>query len=89
MQLIKINKLTPEELEKGGVFNWPVWEKEVSAFPWSYDSDEECWIIEGEAEIEVNGEKIRIKAGDFVTFKKGLTCTWTILSDIRKHYNFS
>lgn len=88
MKLINVEKLSTDEIKKRGIYNWPVWEKQVSVFPWSYDTDEECLIIEGKVEIEAQGEKIQLTKGDFVTFKKGLTCTWNILSDVKKHYNF-
>ena len=29
-----------------------------------------------------------IKKGDFVTFPKGMKCTWTIHEGIKKHYSF-
>lgn len=83
-----IIKLDREEAEQRGVIDWPVWEKKVSCFPWTYDTDEECWIIEGTVEIETPEKKYLIEAGDFMTFKKGLTCTWNILTDVRKYYNF-
>ena len=39
---IKVQKLSQDELKEMGVFSWPIWTKEVSKFPWSYDSIEEC-----------------------------------------------
>ena len=87
---IKIEKLNREEIEKRRVENWPIWEKEVSSFPWFYDSDEQCYILEGEVFIteDHSGTKHHIKAGDFVTFKSGLSCHWDIKQPIKKHYNF-
>ena len=38
---IKVQKLNQEQLNNLGVFDWPIWTKEVSRFPWSYDSTEE------------------------------------------------
>ncbi len=90
MENIKVEKkLSPEVLKKRGVFDWPLWEKEISKFPWVYNQEEKCYITEGEAEIIMENEVVVIKAGDFVTFKKGLECTWNIIADIKKHYNFS
>ena len=88
MNKVIIQNLSRSELEKKGVFDWPVWEKEISRFPWSYSEDEEFLIIEGEVVIETNQEKYTLKAGDFVTLKEGLICTWDIKSAIRKYYNF-
>jgi hypothetical protein len=86
---IKVQKLKQEELKKMGVFNWPIWEKEVSRFPWGYDSIEECYFLEGEVLVETkSGESISFGKGDFVSFPKGLSCTWNIKKPVRKHYNF-
>jgi uncharacterized cupin superfamily protein len=86
---IKIQKLTKEQLEKMGVFGWPVWTKEVSKFPWSYDCIEECYFLEGQVTVETKeGEKVNFGKGDFVTFPKGLSCTWIVEKPVRKHYNF-
>ncbi len=88
MNKVIIQNLSKLELEKKGVFGWPVWEKEVSRFPWTYSEDEEFLIIEGEVVIETNDGKYTLKVGDFVTLKEGLICTWDIRSAIRKYYNF-
>lgn len=85
---IEIKKLSKEELDKLGVFNWPIWEKEESEFDWYYDETESCYILEGEVEVTTNKEKVTFKAGDFVTFPKGLKCRWKIKKAVRKHYNF-
>ncbi len=87
MGSIKIEKPTPEMLEALGVDSWPIWEKEVSRFPWSYDTKETCFILEGKAKVEPEGgETVEFSAGDLVIFPKGLNCTWQITSPIRKHY---
>ncbi len=33
-------------------------------------------------------DPIRIGQGDLVVFPAGLSCTWKIISDVRKHYTF-
>lgn len=88
MKNLTIVKLSESAVRNMGIRNWPVWEKEVSAFEWQYESDEECLILEGEVEVKTTEGDFLIKKGDFVTFKKGLQCTWNIKSPIRKHYNF-
>lgn len=86
---IKVEQLSQAELDKRGVKNWPIWTKEVSRFPWSYDSVEECYILEGDVVIETKDcPKVTFGKGDFVTFPKGLSCTWDIKKAVRKHYNF-
>ncbi len=87
MAKIEVKKPTQEELEKLGVKNWPIWEKEESTFPWEYFSDETCYILEGEVEVTTDdGEKVTFGAGDLVKFPKGLKCTWNIKKAVRKHY---
>ena len=86
---IKVQKLSQEELKKLGVFDWPIWTKEASRFPWSYDCIEECYLLEGDVTVETkDGKNVAFGKGDFVTFPKGLSCTWNIKTPVRKHYNF-
>jgi uncharacterized cupin superfamily protein len=86
---IKVQKLNQEELQKMGVFDWPIWEKEVSRFPWKYDSIEECYLLEGDVTVETkDSQATSFGKGDFVSFPKGLSCTWNIKQPVKKHYNF-
>jgi len=88
MKKILIEKLSGSEIEKRGVSNWPVWEKERSRFDWEYSGDEECLILEGEVIVESSEGNVLIRKGDFVTFKEGLKCVWDIKQNIKKHFNF-
>jgi uncharacterized cupin superfamily protein len=87
---IKIERNPSEErLEELGIEKWPIWEKEVSEFPWHYDETETCYILEGSVIVTPEGgQPVEIKKGDLVTFPKGMSCTWKITKAIRKHYNF-
>jgi len=86
---IKVQKLDKNKLENMGVFSWPVWEKETSRFDWSYDSIEECYLLKGKVTVETkDGKSVSFATGDFVTFPKGLSCTWDVKEPVRKHYNF-
>ena len=85
---IEIKPLSDIEKKAKGIDLWPIWEKEVSRFDWYYDSTEHCQILEGRVIIETEEGSLEIKAGDFVTFPKGLKCVWDIKEDIRKHYSF-
>ncbi len=86
---VSIRKSSKEELEKLGVFDWPIWEKEVSEFDWYYDEPETFYVIEGEVEVSIEGDgTVRFGAGDLVTFKSGTKCTWRVLKPIKKHYHF-
>lgn len=88
MTEIIIKHLDEKEIIKGGIRTWPIWEKEISRFEWSYDGDEECLIIEGEVIVETEKGSFSIKKGDFVTFRSGLKCVWDIKKTIIKYYNF-
>ncbi|HUK83157.1 MAG TPA: cupin domain-containing protein [Verrucomicrobiae bacterium] len=76
-------------LDKLGVFTWPIWEKEVSEFPWHYDEAETCYLLEGDVIVTPDGgEPVHFGKGDLVTFPKGMSCTWKVLKPVRKHYRF-
>jgi uncharacterized protein len=72
-----------------GIAGWPVWEKEVSTFPWTYGASETCLLIAGEVMVTPEGgEPVTICAGDLATFPAGMRCTWVITQDLCKHYSF-
>ncbi|MBN2010212.1 cupin domain-containing protein [candidate division KSB1 bacterium] len=71
------------------IFSWPIWQKEVSEFPWSYDEQETCYLLEGDVIVTPDeGEPVRFGKGDLVIFPVGLSCRWNILKDVKKHYHF-
>ena len=85
---IEVHKPNKEDLETRGVLSWQIWEKEVSRFDWYYDSIEECYLLEGKVIVETeDGDKVEFRKGDFVTFPRGLSCTWDIKEPVKKHYN--
>lgn len=88
MEKIIIVKLSKKDFHDREISSWPIWSKEISRFEYTYVATEECYIIEGEIVIETDEETYRIEAGDFITFKVNLHCTWDIKSPVRKHYNF-
>jgi uncharacterized cupin superfamily protein len=76
-------------LEDLGVSGWSIWSKEASEFPWTYGEQETCYFLEGEVIVTPDGgEPVRMGKGDLVTFPDGMSCTWKILKDVRKHYRF-
>ncbi len=88
MSKIKIER-NPDKslLDAMRVFSWPIWEKEVSEFPWHYDSTETCYFLEGDVVVTPEGgDPVEIGKGDLVTFPEGLSCTWKIRKDVKKHY---
>jgi uncharacterized cupin superfamily protein len=78
---------SPMKLDVMNVDSWPIWTKEVSRFEWAYDTEEVCYILEGEATITPEGgQPVTIKARDLVHFPAGMKCTWEVISPLRKHY---
>ncbi len=86
--LVEHNPSTAK-LDVMGVYDWPIWTKDVSTFPWTYDQQETCYLLEGDVTVTPEGgEPVRFGAGDLVIFPKGMSCTWEIHEPVRKHYNF-
>mgnify|MGYP000530508190 FL=1 len=80
----------PAKLEVMGVYDWPIWQKEASTFPWTYDSKETCYILEGSVTVTPeNGEPVTMGEYDLFSFPEGMKCTWEIHAVIQKHYDFA
>ena len=78
-----------EILSDLGVTDWPIWTKEVSEFPWTYSESETCYFLAGEVIVTPDGgAPVLMGEGDLVTFPAGMSCTWKIVKDVRKHYCF-
>ena len=88
MSNIVIKQLSNDEINDMGILNWPIWTCEISEFPWEYDVEESCLLLDGEVFVTIGSDKVQIKAGDFVIFPKGLACVWKVTKPIRKHYQF-
>ncbi len=87
---ITVEKPDAAKLDALGVTHWPTWSKEVSTFPWQYDSQEVAYILEGEVTVVPDGgEPVNFGAGDLVTFPSGLSCIWYVKKALCKHYEFS
>lgn len=66
---------TADDLDRLGVTSWPIWSCEVSQFPWTYDAEETCYLLEGEVIATPDGaDPVTIKAGDLVVFPAGMSC---------------
>ncbi len=85
---ITVEKPTSGQLDKLDISNWPIWEHGVDKFPWRYDEQEICYILQGKVRVKTSTETIEFGAGDLVTFPKGLECEWEILEPVKKHYKF-
>lgn len=84
------NNPSESKLNELGALDWPIWEKEASEFPWSYEMSETCYLLEGQVEVTpTGGEPVAFGAGDLVTFPAGMSCVWKISTPVRKHYSFS
>ena len=86
LQSIRLERATPQRLEALEVTRWPVWEKEVSEFPWQYAQPETCYFLEGRVEIVSAEGMLEVGKGDLVTFPQGLQCTWRVKAKVKKQY---
>jgi len=79
----------PTDAEKQEASTWPIWSKQASEFPWQYDEQETCLILEGQVTVtNEEGETFDFGAGDYVIFPRGMKCRWHVKQDVRKHYKF-
>ncbi|MBN2411167.1 cupin domain-containing protein [candidate division KSB1 bacterium] len=84
-----IHQPDDKTLNELGVTAWPIWTKEPSEFLWFYEMEETCYLLEGKVTVTPkDGESVNIEAGDLVTFPQGMSCTWKIHDNVRKHYTF-
>jgi len=88
MSKIKVERNPAEKsLQEDGIYDWPIWTKEVSEFPWTYSEDETCYFLKGDVVVTPDGgDPVEMKKGDLVTFPEGMSCTWKIRQDVKKHY---
>jgi uncharacterized cupin superfamily protein len=79
----------PARLNQLGVSSWPTWSKEPSRFPWTYSDQETAYVLEGEVTVTPSGgEPVTFGKGDLVIFPAGMSCTWEVKKQLRKHYKF-
>jgi len=88
MSKIKVERNPAEKrLQDDGIYDWPIWTKEVSEFSWTYSEDETCYFLKGDVVVTPDGgDPVEMKKGDLVTFPEGMSCTWKICQDVKKHY---
>jgi hypothetical protein len=88
-QILYERKPAPGKLEVLGVYDWPIWSKEASTFPWTYNKTEVCYLLRGRVIVTPDGQApMEFKRGDFITFPAGMSCTWEIIEDVEKHYSY-
>jgi uncharacterized cupin superfamily protein len=87
---IKVERNADESrLRSLGAFDWDVWSKDISTFPWTYDAEETCYLLDGDVIVTPDGgTPVRFGKGDLVVFPAGMSCTWDIRAPVRKHYRF-
>ena len=87
MDILCERRASPAKLEILGVYDWPLWEREPSEFPWQYDREETCYIVRGEFTVTPDGgEPSEIGPGDLAVFPVGWTGTWVLHETVRKAY---
>lgn len=87
MPRTKVEKPTPEKLEELDVESWDEWSCNPSEFDWQYPDDETAYVKKGRVVVtEEGGGKVEIKAGDLVSFPRGLKCRWKVIERIEKVY---
>ena len=85
---IVVERPNEQALASLKVTSWPIWTKEPSTFAWHYDEPETCYFLEGDVTVKTADGETALKAGDLITFPKGLDCTWHVRRAVRKHYRF-
>ena len=89
MPKTKIENPSPDKLKQLGVDSWSPWDCDPSEFDWQYPETEIAYVQKGRVIVtEEGGEQVEIKAGDLVTFPKGMKCRWKVLERIEKIYTF-
>ncbi len=92
---IQVKRLTDEDKKKHRIPStpvnadgWNVWECLPSKFNWHYDEEEWAYLYQGHVKVKTSGETVEIRAGDFVIFPAGLSCSWEVLEKVVKVYLF-
>jgi uncharacterized protein len=78
-------------LDQKGVWDWGTWGCSASTFPWTYDSSESCYLLQGKVIVTPSDGRqppVTFGKGDFVTFPAGMSCTWEVVEAVQKHYMF-
>lgn len=86
-QIIIDHNPSAEKLKELGVSSWSTWDCAPSKFPLDFSMTEKAYVLEGEFHVTPQGgEKVVIKAGDYVEFPKGLKSQWEVVKTLKKHY---
>ena len=85
MEII-VRKATEEDIAR--MSSLPTWGCEISTFDWYYDSEEHCYLTEGQVTVDYDGGSASFGAGDYVILPEGMKCVWKVSKAVRKHYQF-
>jgi uncharacterized cupin superfamily protein len=85
---VKVERPSTERLEELGISAWSIWECEPSIFPWHYEQQETCYLLEGKVKVKTKDSEMEFGRGDLVIFPEGLDCNWAVLEKVKKHYRF-
>ena len=89
MPRTKIEKPSPDKLKQLNIDSWSPWDCDPSEFDWQYPETEIAYVQKGRVVVtEEGGEEVEVKAGDLVTFPKGMKCKWKVIERIEKVYTF-
>lgn len=86
---VKIEKNPSEsKLTQLGVSSWPKWEGGPIKIPWTFNTKETMYLLEGKVNVYTEGYDgfFEIGAGDLVEFPKGMKITWDVIEAVNKHY---
>jgi len=78
----------PTKTEFAEMRAMPVVRSKAGEFDCFYEVEETALIIEGEATVKYGERKVSLRAGDYVIFPKGLSCSWQIKKPVKKHYKY-
>ncbi len=86
---ITVQQPSKTDLGTQGILDWSLWSHPEAKFPWSYEDEESCYLLEGKVTVTPKGGKpVTIVKGDLVTLPKGLKCDWEIHEPLKTHYKF-
>lgn len=72
--------------DAGGQLAAAIWRAEPCSFDYVFDTDEACYVIEGEASVELvdAGETVELRRGDVAYFAAGTRAVWRVSTPFRK-----
>ena len=67
-----------------------IWRVTPGSFRWNYTCDETIYLLSGRGRITAEGgEPVEFRAGQLLSFPKGLRATWEVFETVRKIFVLS